>query len=457
MLRAPVLDMRLIPQIGLSLFFGIAVSAYSLGTHAASSAEPLRLGLTSFPPARGNPFFGVTATSRYSIANIYDSFIAADNDGELHPALALSWRMRDPLTWEFQLRPGVTFSNGELWDAEGAKAVLDYMRSDKGSGFTFANDLKRLREVIAEDSLTLVIKLEAPNVLLPNHLLFVYFPAPQHLREVGHEGLSMSPVGTGSYALEEWGPGQLSLRAFQGSWREPLVQHLEIIAIPEPTSRENALLTNQVDAAIAMNPDQVGVLERAGIRVVQRAPQRITAMIFDTISEDSPFHDARVRQAMNYAVNRQAISQALLDGRVKPASQPSIEAALGFNPDLEPYPHDPDKARALLIEAGYPDGFSFTYEFAPGTIPNDAAIMQQVASDLAVVDVKMTIQPLTFVQFARNISQGGWRGHAWAMDYAGYFYDALKPFYQSLHSCYWQAPWYCDPEVDQRVKAAAGI
>ena len=420
-----------------------------------ASAATFRLGVTSFPPSRGNPFITVSTTSTFVLANIYDSLVIADNDGKLHPALAESWEMRDPLTWVFHLRPNVTYSNGERWDAAAAKAVLDFLREGSSAGNTFARDFSRLAAVNVEDSLTLVIKTTAPNLLLPQHMLFVFFVAPGRLAEVGMSGLAAEPIGTGSYKVARWGAAQLNLEAFAGSWRKPIVDRLEILALPDATSREQALLTDRVDVGMALNPDQVQTLEAAGARLYQRKPQRITAMIFDTLSPKSPFRDVRVRQAMNFAVNRDAICRNLLGGMVSPVSQPALDIALGFNPDLEPYPYDPAHARELLVHAGYPDGFSFVYEFAPNTLPNDSAIIQQIAADLDNVNVHMTILPLTFPQYARNVTQGGWKGFAWSMDYANYFHDALKPFYESLHSCAWYAPWFCDPAIEARVKAAA--
>ena len=419
------------------------------------SAANLRVGLASFPPSRGNPFSNVTTTTTFVLANIYDSLVTADNDGHLVPALAERWEMRNPQTWVFHLRPGVVFSNGETWDAAGAKAVLDALRSDAGAGTTFARDFRRITAVTADAPMTLVIKTEAPNLLLPQHLMFVYFPAPAALARAGRLGLTASPVGTGSFVVERWDSARILLAANAASWRSPKIERLELLALPEATAREQALLSDRVDVMVALNPDQIDAIEAAGHSVRQRRPQRITAMIFDTISQGSPFRDARVRQALNFAVDRDAIARRLLAGRVAPASQPAIATAIGFDPGLEPYPYDPARARALLSAAGYPNGLAFTYEFAPGNLPNDAAVVQQIAADLAGIGVTMEVVTLTFAEYARKVSQGGWRGFAWSMDYPGYFQDALKPFYGSVHSCEWHAPWYCEPQVEARVREAA--
>lgn len=397
----------------------------------------------------------VTMTSAYVLGNFYDALVTADNDGNLHPALALSWEMRDPTTWVFQLRPNITFSDGEPWTAAAAKATFDFLKSEAAAGATFGRDMRRIVEVTAEGTLTLVIKTEAPNIVLPQHLLFLYFASPKN---IGHDWLaklSAAPVGTGSFVVQTWGPERMVLSPRTDGWRPPLVDGLEIRAIPEATSREQALTSGRVDVALALNPDQIETLEAAGHRVHQRRPTRIATIVLDTVSPQSPFRDVRLRQAVNYAVNREAISASLLGGLVAPASQPAIETALGYDPALQPYPYDPAKARALLAEAGKPNGFKFIYEFAPGTVPNDAAIMQQIATDLAKVGIVMEIRSLPFPQFARNVAAGGWTGAAWSMDYPGYFHDALKPFYGSIHSCEWAAPWFCEPETEKRVKAAA--
>jgi peptide/nickel transport system substrate-binding protein len=183
---------------------------------------------------------------------------------------------------------------------------------------------------------------------------------------------------------------------------------------------------------------------------------RVLAIALNTLKAGSPFRDERVRQAVNYGVNRQAITETLLGGLVDPASQATIPEALGYDPDLKAYPYDPDKAKALLAEAGYASGFAFTYEFPVGTLPSDGAIMQQIASDLGKIGVTMNVIPISYAMFTRYYTQGGWRGEALLADYPVTSLDALRSFYRSAHSCDWPAAWYCDRAI-QGVIDDAGI
>ena len=117
--------------------------------------------------------------------------------------------------------------------------------------------------------------------------------------------------------------------------------------------------------AVNLGPDDEPLLAANGLRLQPRNPVRISVVALDTQTEGTPFKDVRVRRAMNYAVDRAAIAENLLGGYVKPVSQPTPANAIGYDPSLEPYPYDPDKARALLAEAGYADGFSTVFERSP--------------------------------------------------------------------------------------------
>jgi peptide/nickel transport system substrate-binding protein len=429
------------------------VAALLAGPGAAETT--FRIGATALPPSQGNPYVNVGTTSQFVWAAIYDTLAREDNASVLHPVLAESWRNPDPLTWVFTLRRGVQFSNGERWDAFAAKKLLDLLRLDpRGLAQPSNREPRRLTDVIAPDADTLVLKLAEPNAMLPQHLSTMQFVAPDHLDKVGFDGLSAAPVGTGPFVVERWAPDKLTLRANPTAWRKPKVDRLEFLTLPEPTARMQALQTGQIDVAIAVNPDQVAGLTAASLTLFKRTPARIFCIVFQTTDPASPFVDVRLRQAVSYAVNVRAITETLLGGMVKPASQGALPDMIGYNPALVPYPYDPDKARALLREAGKPDGFSFVIEFAAGTLSYDAAVLQQIAADLAAVGIRMEIRPISYGQYARLVVQGGWKGAALAMDYLPVGGDALRAIYRGSHSCAWNAPWFCDPEIEARVQAA---
>ena len=432
----------------------LAVAPGALGAERGTE-KVFRVGATALPPSQGNPYTSVGTTSQFVWAAIYDTLAKEDNTGALQPGLATSWENPDPLTWVFKLRKGVTFSNGERWDAPAAKKLLDILRLDpRGLAQASNREARRFKDVLAPDADTLVIKLEEPNAMLPRHLTQLLFVAPAHLDKVGFDGLSAQPVGTGSFVVEQWLPEKVVLKANPTAWRKPKVDRLEFLTLPEPVARMQALQTGQVDVAFAVNPEQVAELTASGLKIVKRQPARIFCIVFQTRDPASPFTDVRLRQAVSYAVNVKAITDTLLGGMVEPASQGALPDMIGFNPALKPFPYDPAKARALLKDAGKPDGFSFVLEFGAGTLSYDAAVMQQVAADLAAVGIKMEIRPVSYAQYARLVVAGGWKGSAIPMDYLPVGSDALRAIYRGSHSCAWNTPWFCDQAIEARVNAA---
>ncbi|MSO99058.1 MAG: hypothetical protein EXR11_12710 [Rhodospirillaceae bacterium] len=434
------------------------VAFVGLSALGAAADNNLRIGVTAMPPGRGNPYGVVGTTSNVVLPAIYDRLVMLDNDGNLQPQLAERWEMRDPLTWVFHLRHGVTFSNGERFDAPGAKAVLDKVRSEDGATLTSvtAREVRLLAGIEVEDPYTLVIKTAQPNAALARHFFVVPFTAPNHLNKVGFNGLATEPVGTGPFIADTWTADRITMRANKTSWRAPKLDQLEFVPLPEPTARIQALLSGGIEVAVNVDPEQSQTLQAGGQRMAQRKAARILAIALSSLDPASPFKDERVRQAVNYGVNREAITKTLLGGLVEPASQGTIPEALGYNPDLKPYPYDPEKARALLKEAGYPNGFAFDYEFPTGNLPGGEAIMQQIAADLSKIGVKMNVQPISYAQFAKYYVQGGWKSQALLADYPVVAGDGLRSIYRSYHACDANAPWFCDRTI-QAVVDAAGI
>jgi peptide/nickel transport system substrate-binding protein len=427
---------------------GLAVAA-----EAEAKTKTLRLGTTQLPEARGNPYKTTATTPYIFFTALYDTLTQIDEAGALHPWLALSWQPLNQTTWHFKLRPGVTFSNGEPFDAEAVKVTLDFLISDAALAQSVARDIEFISDARVIDPLTVEITTHVPEIFLPRFLAGINIVAPRQFTALGLDGFAMAPIGTGPFKVDDWGPERVRMSAFRGSWRAPKVDALEVLALPEAVSRLQALETGRVDVATNINPDHIPALEAAGLRFHRRNPTRVMVISFDSISEGSPFRDVRVRQAVNYAVNRQAIIDGLLGGLTEPASGPAAKGVIGYDPDLKPYPYDPDKARALLTEAGYPDGFSFVKEGPTGQTAADTAVAQQVAADLAAVGIKMEARAVTLAQIIKYMTVGGWKGTALSTDFAtAPSLDMMRAF--NRHSCTWTAPWFCDRDIQPVIERA---
>ncbi len=412
--------------------------------YSVAAEKVLRFGLVSLPQDLGNPFGSYTIPTVVPGLAVFDSLTVVDMDGVLQPWIAEQWEAVDPLTWHFTLKPNVNFSNGEPFDAAAAAAALNYFASGDGLIEVVAQSVIDVANARAIEPLLLEVKTKAPNILLPRRLSGIRIPAPGPWAELGRRGFSQAPVGSGPFIATRWDSTQVDLVANPNSWRPPLVDRIEIKAVPEITTRLQGLITEALDVAFDIGPDDGPIVESAGGRLNVRPTGRVQLLTFMSIG-DSPVADVRVRQALNYAVNKQQIIDVLLASATKPTGQAAVKASFGYNPDVEAYPYDPDKARALLAEAGYPDGFDLPADMTPGAMAGDGAWYLQIANNLADIGVRVTYQASPFTIHIRKIRQGGWNGLAFGMDFNNLpSLDVLWPL--RIHSCLWKAPWHCRPE-----------
>jgi len=256
--------------------------------------------------------------------------------------------------------------------------------------------------------------------------------------------------------VEEWVSTGLTLRANAASWRFPRMGTIEVIPIPDAAVRIQALVSGQTDLALEIAPDDIELLDAQGFAVYQRPATSIAVVVFNLEKADvhPALQDARVRRALNHAIDRETMGQIIWEGRTRTASQHTPVLNPAHDPSLSPYPYDPELARSLLAEAGYPDGFSFTHEFAPSVVgAHIISTYQQIAVDLAKVGVEMTIQPFTWPQLVAGVLQGQWGGDSFGFEYetlpTG---ETLRPF--RMHACSWPTAWYCDEEIEPAIARA---
>ncbi|MCA9269757.1 MAG: ABC transporter substrate-binding protein, partial [Planctomycetales bacterium] len=222
--------------------------------------------------------------------------------------------------------------------------------------------------------------------------------------------------------------------------------------IPVLNARVQALRTGAIDIALDVGVEDRALIEAAGGTFHVRPTGRVQTLTLVSI-KDSPVADVRVRQALNYAVDKQSMVAVLLGGTTTPATQPAARQSFGYAEGLEAYPYDPARARRLLAEAGYPDGFDMSATFPAGAMAGDEAFYQQVGVYLADIGVRLTLEGTTFAQHISRIRTGGWPGDGFGMDYNNMpALDALWPM--RVHSCLWSAPWHCRPEWVPLIQAA---
>ncbi len=430
----------------------LALGALGFAPGGGATDPPLRVGVQAIPLTKGNPYRNTFTPNIYTMGAIFDGLTRIDEHGQVQPWLATSWENTGRLSWVIQLRRGVAFSNGVPFNAAAVVAVVDFFRSEQSVPEMVARELNFIVSARAIDEHTVELTTDRPAPLLPRYLPIFYMVEPGQWARLGPTGFAAKPVGTGPFMVDTFKPSKIELSAFAESWRKPQVDRLEILGIPDAASRAQAVQSGALDVAISIGPEEVVAIERTGGRSTSYPGASVWSYNF-VDRPGSPFKDRRVRQAVNYAVNRPLLIQALLNGATVPATQPAPRVSFGYNPDLPPIPYDPDTARDLLAQAGYPNGFKFVFQGTVGSSAADGAGYQVVAQDLARIGIHMEIRQMTVPELIRNVIEGGWEGDAFALNYnhePGI--EVLRPL--TNHSCLWHHPWYCDERIMPTIHAA---
>ncbi len=427
-----------------------ALAALFVVSSVSASAEgTLRVALMAAPPTKGNPHAeNIDYLNVWSA--LFDPLTLVSDKGELLPWLATSWEQESDTSWVFRLRDDVTYSNGVPFDASAVITAVNYLTSDVGQIDAVAGLFAKLETAEAIDSHTVRFVTSEPFPLLPYALQAMRLPEPNAWRDLGRVGFGEAPIGTGPFVVEDWGTTRVTLAARPDSWRPPNVNAIQFDAVRDPIARLTGLFTDQFDVIMSVDTDSFGEIEAAGAKVRRNRTPAAMALMFNTVG-DPRLQNVDLRRAMNYAVNKQLIIDVFFNGATEPATQPAPRMAVGFNADLAPYPYDPDRARRLLEQAGYGDGFSFVAEVNVDSALSQRVI-QQVASDLSQVGISMTLQPIPRPLYLKHFQDGDWGGSAFP---AGYFtptMDALETMRGG--SCLRPNTWYCDESIVPDIEAA---
>ncbi|MBL8645180.1 MAG: ABC transporter substrate-binding protein, partial [Rhodospirillaceae bacterium] len=400
-------------------------------------AKTFRVGVQLLPQTQGAPFNSLNLPASMPHVAIYDTMTTIGPDGSVQPGLAVTWTAETPTRWVFTLRDNVVFSNGEPLTAEAVVTGIDFLMTPEGRSESVGSQLNNytVTGAKARDRLTVEVTTAQPDAILPLHFMFLRVVAPAAWRKLGPQGYQAAPIGTGPFVVKKWAAGKIEMDANRTSWRAPKLDKLEILQISDPSARVQALSSGAIDIAYGIGPEERDTIEAAGGQLMTYKTPETSFLAFVTV-KDSPVKDVRVRRALNHAVNRQRIIDTIMAGATTPSSQIAHPLGFGFNPDVKPYDYDPVKAKALLAEAGYPNGFELP-ALMVGNANSDDAVYQQIATDLAAVGVRMTLRRQTFAKNLEYIYQGGWPSLAFSMRANGY--DPLNAY--RIRSCGWVHPY----------------
>jgi peptide/nickel transport system substrate-binding protein len=369
-----------------------------------------------------------------------------DESTQVVAGLADSWAVsRDGLKYTFKLRPGIKFHDGTPFDADAVKFSIERQivpehPANKLGKYPFANYFfGNVKAVEVVDPLTVEFVLKEPRASFLTVLTSgaASIVSPTAVKKFGQD-YPLQPVGTGPFKYVSWDRGQkLVLEKNPGYWRYPVkVDRVIYRPIVEDQARLTELLTGALDLIVGTPPDFVGQLEK-NPNVTLRKQVGAHVWYLGINNQKKPFDDKRVRQAMNYAVNKEAIVRDVLKGTGSLSAGPVLPGTWGADAALKPYPYDPERAKKLLAEAGYPNGFTttlWTPESGSG-MQSPVAMSTVIQSNLKAVGVNVTMQTMEWGAFLAKLRTKD--QDLFALSWMAGNEDPDMVMYPLLHSSQW--------------------
>ena len=397
---------NLLWTVAVVMILALAVSACTTvepQSPAGEVPEEVVIGL-NIDASSLDPHFASSSQEYGMLKNVVEHLVWVNYDtGGFDPRLATSWEQVDQLTWEFKLRQGVTFQNGEPFNAEAveysiARCVDPELKTLCRFGGAVSLDRT---EVVDDYTIRIITKTPSPTML--RNLWILQIVPKEYYSTTPLEELALMPVGSGPYQLVEWVKDErIVFEAWDGYWGPaPAMKRIVYRPLPELSTRLAELETGGIDVAIDISPDNLKTLEGiAGVDIRQVQSGRRVAIAIRS-SGVEPLDNPLVRQALNYAVNWDSINRNILSGI---GTRMATWVTSPFeNPELEPYPYDPDKAKEMLAEAGLADGFEVTLEVPIARYLKGEDICQAIAADLENIGIDVNLVLLEWSVYAQKM------------------------------------------------------
>ncbi len=340
---------------------------------------------------------------RALVDNIADPLLRWAEPGKLGPGLATSWKTVDPKTWELDLRKGVKFHNGETFDAKAVKFFYDTMNDPKLISPTKTNHTwVESVEIIDDYKVRLHSRRLYPAAA--GQMAIAHMIPPDYVKQVGYDGFRQKPIGTGPYKfVEHVKDDHVTFAANDQYWGGvPQIRTIIYRPIKEDAARAAALMAGEIDLALDLPPELVPVVQqRKDLKVKQVLSTRTFIMNFSKMDPKYPTNKREVREAIDYAIDRDALNKAILSGTGAPAAWLN-PAMFGANNAIKPRPFDPKKAKELLAQAGYPNGFDIDFDIPQGRYLKDKEMGEAIAGQLAAVGIRAKTQVMEWGLFTKR-------------------------------------------------------
>lgn len=442
----------------------------------AQAAPGLTIG-TAAEASSMDPHFHEHDPSIGVHRHVFEFLVGQGPGMQLRPELAESWRARDDLTWEFRLRRGVVWHDGAPFTARDVIASFRRVPTVPNSPSSFAAYVRQITAIEAEDDHTLVLRTETPFPLMPNYMgaVMIVPAAVAETATTADFNTLRAAIGTGPFRVVEYSRGQrIVLEANSRHWGgPPAFARVVFRPITANGSRVAALLSGEVDLIEQPPPSDIARLRAAaGLRVWESVGNRVVFFAFDFHRDQAngvtgsdgrpipnPFRDARVREAMSLAINREAIAERVMEGFASPANQFVGPGVFGHSDRIAPDRYDPTRARALLAEAGLPHGFRMVIHGTSDRLVNDEKVLQALAQMFARIGIQAQVDALPSAAFFPRAGQleFSFFFNSWGAGTSGgmtTMRTLIASYDRDLRMGSSNRGRYSNPEVDRRIHAA---
>ena len=450
-------------------------------TTLPAAAQTLTMGVGA-PSTSLDPHFFNAAPNGSVASHLFSRLVERDARARPQPGLAESWRAVSDTVWEFKLRPGVTWHDGRNFTADDVVFTFERAPNVPNSPGGFGGFLRMVQAVEVVDPLTLRITTKAPHPLLPIDLSYIFIVS----RHAGQGATTddynsgRAAIGTGPYRLRANTPGERVEFDRNGAYFGPAEPWARVTwrVIANDSARTAALLSGDVDLIDQVPSSDLDRLRREsrvalhqiqGLRMIylQADFSRDGAVpgVADNAGQPiatNPFRDVRVRRALSIGINRQALTDRVMEGTAAPSGQWLPPGVYSYNPDVPPPAFDPDGARRLLAEAGFPQGFRLVLTTPNDRYPNDARTAQAVAQMWTRIGIRTEVQALPWSSFsARSARQEfGFRLAGWGSSTGEASYAAINimgTYNREQRRGASNAGRYSNPAMDALVDRATTI
>ena len=439
-------------------FLLIGTALMGMGLSAPAHADGKLVVSSPQDPGSWDPIDTFLINWASAATNIFDGLTYRGPDMKIVPALATSWEELDAgKRIRFRLREGVTFHDGEAFNAEAVKFTFDRLLGDEGAKGPQRSNYVSIARVEVIDDLTVDFHLSAPDPVLLTKLAGygAMIVPPKYITEKGDAYFNLHPVGTGPFKFISYEPKvALTLASYEDFWGDKArLSQLEFRFIPEPATAVAELQAGRVDVVIpptipvAMIPT---IKADDDLQIISTAGPTVLALRFNTRSGITA--DPRVRRALIMAVDRDSIVKEILGGEAEVIASFQGKRSFGYDPALKPLPYDPDAAKALLAEAGVAPGSTVQIDIR-GNDATFGEVTQAIAAYLSMVGVNATIQPYETNTLLNDIIPQGKTGAMFQQGWGGWTFDYDNTAYAMYHTGERWNPYDSDAKMDAMLES----